>query len=308
MISRRNIRVKVMQTLYAFTTSKETERPIDPQKILRQHFSQTRSLLVYLIQFITNIARYAEKDAYQKSHKFIPTEKDLNVNTKLAGSNLLWQILEDKYFIEQQKKEKPELLIDEELIKKIYNKLITTKEYIHYISIQQQNKPEDRKIFTFILNDLMLNNEDFISNVEELYANWNDDAEMLVQILVSYLHKPGTSDFQRIISGEKEKFATDLLQTVIEKEEYLLEFIKPKLKNWDPERIALLDMIIMKMGLSEFLYFETIPPKVTINEYIDLAKEYSTEQSGHFINGILDNIHKELLLEGKLKKTDFRKH
>ena len=110
-----------MQTLYAFTTSKETERPIDPQKILRQHFSQTRSLLVYLIQFITNIARYAEKDAYQKSHKFIPTEKDLNVNTKLAGSNLLWQILEDKYFIEQQKKEKPELLIDEELIKKIYN-------------------------------------------------------------------------------------------------------------------------------------------------------------------------------------------
>lgn len=296
-----------MQTLYAFTTSKETERPIDPQKILRQHFSQTRSLLVYLIQFITNIARYAEKDAYQKSHKFIPTEKDLNVNTKLAGSNLLWQILEDKYFIEQQKKEKPELLIDEELIKKIYNKLITTKEYIHYISIQQQNKPEDRKIFTFILNDLMLNNEDFISNVEELYANWNDDAEMLVQILVSYLHKPGTSDFQRIISGEKEKFATDLLQTVIEKEEYLLEFIKPKLKNWDPERIALLDMIIMKMGLSEFLYFETIPPKVTINEYIDLAKEYSTEQSGHFINGILDNIHKELLLEGKLKKTDFRK-
>ncbi len=297
-----------MQTLYAFTTSKETERPIDPQKILRQHFSQTRSLLVYLIQFITNIARYAEKDAYQKSHKFIPTEKDLNVNTKLAGSNLLWQILEDKFFIEQQKKEKPDLLIDDELIKKIYNKLISTKEYIHYISIQQQNKPEDRKIFTYILNDLMLNNEDFISNVEELYPNWNDDAEMLVQILVSYLHKPGTSDFQRIISGEKEKFASDLLQTVIEKEDYLLEFIKPKLKNWDPERIALLDMIIMKMGLSEFLYFETIPPKVTINEYIDLAKEYSTEQSGHFINGILDNIHKELLLEGKLKKTDFRKH
>lgn len=296
-----------MQTLYAYTTSAETERPIDPQKILRQHFSQTRSLLVYLIQLITNIARYAEKDAYQKSHKFIPTEKDLNVNTKLAGSNLLWQILEDKYFIEQQKKEKSELLIDDELIKKIYNKLITTKEYIHYISIQQQNKPEDRKIFTFILNDLMLNNEDFISNVDELYANWNDDAEMLVQILVSYLHKPGASDFQRIISGEKEKFASDLLQTVIEKEDYLLEFIKPKLKNWDPERIAILDMIIMKMGLSEFLYFETIPPKVTINEYIDLAKEYSTEQSGHFINGILDNIHKEFLLEGKLKKTDFRK-
>ena len=79
------------------------------------------------------------------------------------------------------------------------------------------------------------------------------------------------------------------------KKEYYLELIKPKLKNWDAERIASLDMILMQMGVCEFLYFETIPPKVTINEYIDLAKEYSTAQSGHFVNGILDNIHKELL-------------
>jgi N utilization substance protein B len=81
----------------------------------------------------------------------------------------------------------------------------------------------------------------------------------------------------------------------------------PKLKNWDPERIALLDMILMKMGVAEFLYFETIPPKVTINEYIDLAKEYSTSQSGQFVNGILDNIHKELVQQGKMHKVDFRK-
>ncbi|MFL5739282.1 MAG: transcription antitermination protein NusB, partial [Flavisolibacter sp.] len=84
-------------------------------------------------------------------------------------------------------------------------------------------------------------------------------------------------------------------------------FIVPKLKNWDAERIAALDMIIMKMGVAEFLYFETIPPKVTINEYIDIAKEYSTQQSGQFVNGILDNIHKELALQGKLHKTDFKK-
>lgn len=296
-----------MQTLYAYTTSEETEKPIDPPKTLRQHFAQTRSLLIYLIQFITDIARYAEKDAYQKSHKYMPTEKDLNVNTKLAGSNLLWQILEDPYFKEQQKKEKPEQLIEEELIKKIYNQLIKTKEYHHYISIQQQNKPEDRKIFEYILNDLMLGNEDFISSVEELFTNWNDDGEMLAPMLVAYLHKPGSSNFQQIISPDKERFATDLLRTVIEKEDHLLELIKPKLKNWDPDRIALLDMVLMKMGASEFLYFETIPPKVTINEYIDLAKEYSTAQSGHFVNGILDNIHKELLQQGKLKKTDYKR-
>jgi N utilization substance protein B len=110
-----------------------------------------------------------------------------------------------------------------------------------------------------------------------------------------------------MISEEKWNFAKDLLQTVREKSEHLESLIIPKLKNWDPERIALLDMILMKMGVAEFLYFETIPPKVTINEYIDLAKEYSTSQSGQFVNGILDNIHKELVQQGKMHKVDFRK-
>jgi N utilization substance protein B len=94
---------------------------------------------------------------------------------------------------------------------------------------------------------------------------------------------------------------------VVEKEEHLQKLIIPKLKNWDPERIAQLDMVMMKMGVAEFLYFETIPPKVTINEYIDLAKEYSTPQSGQFVNGILDNIHKDLVQQGKMQKVDFRK-
>ena len=98
----------------------------------------------------------------------------------------------------------------------------------------------------------------------------------------------------------------NLLKTVLEKNEYCLEIIKPKLKNWDSERIAALDMILMKMGVCELLYFETIPTKVTINEYIDLAKEYSTEQSGHFVNGILDNIHKELAAENKIIKKNFK--
>jgi transcription antitermination protein NusB len=94
---------------------------------------------------------------------------------------------------------------------------------------------------------------------------------------------------------------------VIEKNEHLEKLIFPKLKNWDSERIASLDMILMKMGLAELLYFETIPPKVTINEYIELAKDYSTAQSGQFINGILDNIHKDLVKNGELHKTDFKK-
>lgn len=308
MISRRNIRVKVMQTLYACTAETEQISKVpNPSKILDQHFSQTRSLFVYLIYFITQIARYAEKDAHKRASKYIPTANDLNVNTKLAGSSLLWQILEDRQLEEQLKKEKPEGALDEELVKKIYNQLVKTAEYHHYISINQQSKQEDRKIFEFILNDYMLGNEDFINHIEELFSNWSDDGEMVVQLLQTYLHKPGSAKFQEIVSPDKARFAHDLLRTVIDKNDHLLELITPKLKNWDPERIALLDMVIMKMGVAEFLYFETIPPKVTINEYIDLAKEYSTAQSGHFVNGILDNIHKELVQEGRLKKTDYKK-
>src|SRR4030095_64358 len=113
--------------------------------------------------------------------------------------------------------------------------------------------------------------------------------------------------FQEFISKEKLQFAKSLLQTTLERKELALDFIKPKLKNWDPDRIASLDMILMRMGVCEFLYFETIPPKVTINEYIDLAKEYSTQQSGQFVNGILDNIHKELVQQDKMHKVDFKK-
>ena len=130
---------------------------------------------------------------------------------------------------------------------------------------------------------------------------------MVIQLLAGYLQKPGSINFNQLMSKDKVDFAKSLLETVLDKNDMLQEIIKPKLKNWDPERIAVLDMIMMKMGVSEFLFFETIPPKVTINEYIDLAKDYSTQQSGQFVNGILDNIHKELVLQGKMQKVEYKK-
>jgi N utilization substance protein B len=128
----------------------------------------------------------------------------------------------------------------------------------------------------------------------------------MITLIHGYFHKPAGFDFCEMTGKEKMDFAVTLLQSVLDKNEYCLELIKPRLKNWDSERIAALDMILMKMGVCELLYFETIPPKVTINEYIDLAKEYSTEQSGHFVNGILDNIHKELVTQNKIHKKNFK--
>ena len=128
----------------------------------------------------------------------------------------------------------------------------------------------------------------------------------MIGFVMNYLQKPNSVDFLDLVGDEKNKFATDLLKTAIDKKTITEDIIKPKLNNWDPERIAMIDMILLCLGVCELLYFDTIPTKVTINEYIDLGKEYSTEQSGHFVNGILDNIHKEMVASGKIQKISHK--
>ncbi|HET9745103.1 MAG TPA: transcription antitermination factor NusB [Chitinophagaceae bacterium] len=307
MISRRNIRVKVMQTLYNVTTLESDVKPGEPQRILQNHFDQTRQLFVHLTYFLTEVCRYAETDAHQRAGKHLPSFEDLHVNTKLSGNKILWKILDDPSFKDALAKMKFHQTINKDLVRRVYLHLAETSEYKSYISKQGRENKDEKEILEFILDKMLLADENFTSYMEENFTNWEDDGEMVIQLLVNLLQKPGSTDFKEMIGGEKKDFAVNLLKTVLDKSEYLQSLIIPKLKNWDPERIALLDMILMKMGVSEFLYFETIPPKVTINEYIDLAKEYSTPQSGQFVNGILDNIHKELVTQGKMQKVDYKK-
>ena len=296
-----------MQTIYTLSTLEQQVKPGEPLKLLQKHFDGSKELLLYLTYFLTEVAAYAETDSYVKSNKHLPSKGDLNVNTKIAGNELLWKIKEDETYQQESGKAKPELRIDKELVKKIYNDLVERPEYKQYISANERIAKEEKEILEFIFNTLMLENEVFTSHIEENFINWDDDSDMAVQVVRNFLQKPAGMNFREVISPDKLEFARSLLNTVLEKDKHLETFIFPKLKNWDAERIAALDMIIMKMGVAEFLYFETIPPKVTINEYIDIAKEYSTQQSGQFVNGILDNIHKELVQEDKMHKRDFKK-
>lgn len=296
-----------MQTLYTLATLEHEVKPGEPVKLLQKHFDDSKELLVYLIYFFTEVASYVETDAYNRASKHLPTAEDLNVNTKIAGNEIIWKIKEDALLLEQMNQLKPQHLLDKELVRKIYQQLVETQEYKSYISVAERSAKSEKEILEYLFEQLLLQNETFISHLEEHFMNWDDDSDMVVQLFWAYLQKPGTFNFKEIISSDKWQFAKLLLTTVLEKNEHLESFIVPKLKNWDAERIALLDMIIMKMGVSEFLFFETIPPKVTINEYIDIAKEYSTQHSGQFVNGILDGIHKELVQQNKLHKTDFKK-
>jgi N utilization substance protein B len=304
MLSRRNIRVKVMQTLYSIESMNKETRPGEPLQILRKKLENTQQLFTFLVYYILEVARYAEKDALQKSQKYLPTESDLKVNTKISGNQLVWEIDENRSFQKSTEKFKIKYLVNDELIRKSYFNLIKSPEYKEYIAAQSRDKKSEKNILEFIFSDLMIPDEYFLSDVEEKFIHWDDDAEMMILLMAKFLQKPAAFNFEEMVGDEKMKFAVDLLNAAIEKDEYCLGLIKPKLKNWDSERIALLDMILIKMGICELLYFETIPTKVTINEYIDLAKEYSTEQSGHFVNGILDNLHKELLSHNKIHKTN----
>ncbi|GAA4327719.1 transcription antitermination factor NusB [Flaviaesturariibacter amylovorans] len=307
MISRRNIRVKVMQALYTMSTMGDGAKTADAQRLLQKHFDQSRDLLQYVLYFLTEVAAYAETDSYQRRSKHLPSAEDLNVNTKISGNELLWTLREDPSLKAEWEAMKPGLRIDRDLLRRVYVQLTESEEYRSYIATGERDKKGERAILEYIFESLLLPNEDFISHIEELYSNWDDDGEMVVQLVQGYLTKPGSFRIDPFVSPDKLQFAKSLLATVLEKGEQLDSYIHPKLKNWDAERIAALDMILMKMGVAELLFFETIPPKVTINEYIELAKEYSTGQSGQFVNGILDNIHKELAGEGKLHKTDFKK-
>ena len=305
MITRRNIRVKIMQTLYSLE-AQDNNKTGDAQKILQKHFDQSRQLLVYLIFFLTELARYAETDSLRRSSKHLPTELDKNVNTKLAGNQLLWKMLGQESYQRMVKKDKPELIDHMDIVRKLYLELRETEDYKSYISENSRDKKPEKEILEYIFNDFMLANESFESHLEEIFPNWGDDAEMMQKLVTGYMNKTSAFNFEEIVSPDKALFARELLAAGLEKKEVTMELIRPKLKNWDAERIATLDMIFMQMGVCEFLFFETIPPKVTINEYIDLAKEYSTLLSGQFVNGILDNIHKDLVAENRMHKVNFK--
>ncbi|MDP9042242.1 MAG: transcription antitermination factor NusB [Bacteroidota bacterium] len=294
-----------MQTLYSLE-AQDNHKSEDAQKILKKHFDQSRQLLIYLIYFLTELARYAETDSLRRSSKHLPTEHDKNVSTKLAGNQLLWKILEQESYQKMLRKDKPELIDHVDMVRKLYLELKETEDYKFYISENSRDKKPEKEILEYIFNDFMLANESFESHLEEIFPNWSDDAEMMQKLVTGYLNKTTAFNFEEIVSPDKASFASGLLASVIEKKEVTMELIRPKLKNWDAERIATLDMIFMQMGVCEFLFFETIPPKVTINEYIDLAKDYSTPLSGQFVNGILDNIHKDLVAENKMHKVNFK--
>lgn len=306
-----------MQALYALEAYAENpsgiakEAPADLAaeekngiKVLVEKIQRSSDLFALMLLYISKVAQFSETSARQRASKYLPTQEDLTVNTKIAGNTFLWELLGNTTFQEKVKEDKLERFIDEEWIKKIYQSLIASEAYRGYTAEESRSNAAEKQIMQHIWRTEMLENEDFQEYIGDEWSGWEDDKEMVVMLIDNYFRSPRNVNFLQFISSEKKEYAYSLLKTVLQKDEHLMELIKPKLKNWDAERVAQIDMILLKMGLSELLYFPTIPTKVTINEYIEIAKNYSTPQSGQFVNGVLDNLLKELLSENKIRKIE----
>jgi transcription antitermination protein NusB len=306
MISRRNIRVKVMQTLYTLSSSEylEVNKPEIPDRILNEKLEHVLDIFTVAVLYTIRIAQYASTDAQNRSFKYLRSDEDLNVNTSISDNSFVTRIATNASFIEKIKVAKLERFIDQEWVKKIYQQLTKTEQYSKYIANSEPNPSEQKDIIRFIWEKQILENEGMVSFFNDELPGWEDDAELIGMLMQNFFNGNTKIDFMDLLTGEKREYAHELLHAVLDKKEYCMELIEPKLKNWDKDRVALIDLLLLRMGVCELLYFPTIPTKVSINEYIDIAKQYSTPQSGQFVNGVLDNILKELVKENKINKVD----
>ncbi len=310
MITRRSVRIKAMQYIYACETANSADIKHFEQNLQKSIFS-VKDQYLYLLLFIREIANFAEKDAQIKSSKHLKSKDDKLVNTKLLSNFLIQFLNNDAPFLKEIKALNVLALIDDEDVRRLYKKMQDAPQYQHYLNNGKEfDVDEDRKIVLYMLNELLFNDDTFIDHSDEIFINWNDDAEFVVEAVTDIIQKSKhelklhlNRQHLKEKMAELSQFGIDLFRETVEHKKENYKLIEPRLKNWDSDRLATVDIILMRMALSEFLYFPSIPIKVTINEYLDIAKEYSTPKSKDFINGVLDALMKDLKDKNLLNKT-----
>lgn len=307
MISRRNIRIKVFQTLYELSQQNESFNALDAKKYFDSKLGQASSLFASITHLLIVLCDYTLVYANQRASKLRPTPEDLNFNTKLAGNVIIAKLKHNQSLSEALKKAKTATLFDNEFLKRLFVELIESNEYKEYIAVGDRTPMSEKKILEHILKTSIFSNEFTTSFLEEQFINWINDAEFIEAWMEKPLNNGATMSFSQLLSTEKLDFAHELLSVYLDKKSIVFELIEPKLVNWDAERVAIVDLILLHLGICELLFFPTIPVKVTINEYIDLAKQFSTLQSGQFVNGLLDNVRKELTAANRIHKDEFKK-
>lgn len=295
-----------MQSLYALLKSKSDDLGKE-EKFLRHNIHKTTDLYVLQLLLLVAVRDLAKEHLEIKKKKFLATEEDRNPNLKFIDNKVI-QAIQDSPEIRDfaQKKKLDQWKDNREYVRILLDDLSDSDLYRDYMQNPGSTFSEDREFITEFFREIVAPNEKLFDFYESLNLSWVDDYPLVNTMIIKTFKQLKKGDLFHLreleVKADDEEFLLDLFRkTLLHQDEFTKE-IDAKTPNWDTERIADVDMILIKMALTEFLYFPSIPTKVTINEYIEIAKDYSTAKSSYFINGVLDKLLKEYNKSGKLKK------
>ena len=307
MINRVLLRIKIVQILYSYYKSDSKSLPV-AEKELFHSIEKTYDLYYHLLQLSIEITRFAADRIETKRNKLRPTEEDLHPNTRFIDNSFVDQLSKNIQFNEYLQANKLSWVNDSEIIKLLFDQIVASDFYAEYMNAPSADYAADKDIWRKIFKKIILQSEDLDDSIQDQNIYWTDDIEMVVSFIIKTIKRfdIANGDEQPLLpmfkDEEDAEFARILLRSVLTKGETYRTMIDANTQNWELDRIAFMDIVIMEVALAELMGFPSIPVNVTLNEYIEIAKTYSTEKSGTFINGVLDNIVGQLKKENKLIK------
>ena len=294
--------------LYAFNRREDDNLTVAESELMFS-IGKTYDLYHYLLLLVLEVADIAEEKIDQALHKRMPTPEDLNPNRRFIDNRVIAQIRNNQAFKKYISEKKLSWSHYPHIPRNLYNRMLAWEIYLGYMKSDSHDYSSDKKFIIILITDLFANSEELQSNLEEQSIYWNDDMEYISAMVEKTLKKfkADSKDDAAMMAlfknEEDEEFVKILFRKAILNQKKCSELIDKNTTNWEVERIALMDTLVMQLAITEVLAFSEIPVKVTLNEYIEIAKYYCTSKSSTFVNGILDNIVKEMREEGLLNKS-----
>ena len=308
MINRVLLRIKILQIIYAFYKG-DSHSVALAEKELFHSVEKTYELYFHLLQLAVEVTNYASNKIDARKNKLRPSDDDLNPNTRFVDNSFVTQLSKNVQLQNYIKENKISWDNSQDTVKTVYELVAASDSYVEYMSAEKADYAADKDIWRKIYKKIILQSEEFSDSIEDQSIYWTDDLEIVISFIIKTIKKfdlvngvdqPLLPMFK---DEEDAEFAGKLLKNSLEKEKEYRKMIDSHTNNWELDRIAFMDIIIMQTALAEIMTFPTIPVNVTLNEYIEISKNYSTDRSATFINGVLDNIVKELKAENKLIKV-----
>ncbi|MBQ4805660.1 transcription antitermination factor NusB [Aquimarina sp. MMG015] len=309
MLTRRHIRVKVMQSLYALEQTKSDNLDKE-EKFLLFSIDQMYDLFLINLQLLVEIRKHAVDFLEKSQKKYLATSEEKNPNQKFINNEVLLLLEKNTELKEAMDHKKMNCWdLDDEYVKILWKEISTSELYSDYMDTKMSSFKEDKDFILDVFKEIIAPNDKLYEYIEDKKLTWIDDLPLINTGIIKMLRKVKQTHDEHMSlprlykDADDKKFAKDIFRkTALNGVEFAKE-IEGKTPNWDKDRIAELDKAVIKMAICEFQKFPSIPVKVTINEYLEIAKEYSTPKSSIFINGILDKISKEYQENGKLNKV-----